>query len=88
LYAYFYVHLPFSSIQDDSLPSQLPEPSTNTPTYTVVDNASQRGKQKLVDIDGYTYTVKVTLNDSLQIKEKYIKFKLFIKISHKYLISL
>jgi hypothetical protein len=59
-----------------SLPSQLPEPSTNTPTYTVVDNASQRGKRKQVDIDGYTYTVKVTLNDSLQIKEKYIKFVL------------
>jgi hypothetical protein len=38
-----------------------------TPTYTVVDNASQRGKRKLVDIDGYTHTVKVTLNDSLQI---------------------
>jgi len=76
LYAYFYVHLLFSSIQDDSLPSQLLEPSTNTPTYTVVDNASQRGKRKLVDIDGYMYTVKVTLIHSLQIKEKYSKFVL------------
>ncbi|CAG2190845.1 FAT4 [Mytilus edulis] len=34
------------------------------PTYSVVDGASQRGKRKLVDVDGYTYTVKKQKGDS------------------------
>ncbi|CAG2244496.1 unnamed protein product [Mytilus edulis] len=47
-----------TSIQDDPLPDQLTD-AIDQPTYSVVDGASQRGKRKLVDVDGYTYTVKV-----------------------------
>ncbi|VDI30203.1 Hypothetical predicted protein [Mytilus galloprovincialis] len=46
-----------TSIQDDPLPDQLTD-AIDQPTYSVVDGASQRGKRKLVDVDGYTYTVK------------------------------
>ena len=49
----------FSSIQDDTLPDQLTD-DIDQPTYSVVDGASQRGKRKLVDVDGYTYTVKIS----------------------------
>ncbi|XP_071160689.1 uncharacterized protein [Mytilus edulis] len=52
-----------TSIQDDPLPDQLTD-AIDQPTYSVVDGASQRGKRKLVDVDGYTYTVKKQKGDS------------------------
>ncbi|CAG2230893.1 unnamed protein product [Mytilus edulis] len=47
----------------DTLPDQLTD-AIDQPTYSVVDGASQRGKRKLVDVDGYTYTVKKQKGDS------------------------
>ena len=37
------------------------ETPTLETTYTVIDNGTQKGKRKLGDSDGYSYTVKVCL---------------------------
>jgi len=48
-------------LQESSLVDETPQVldcDLSGPTYEVVDEGSQKGKQKLVDSDGYTYTVK------------------------------
>ena len=42
-------------VADDPLPQVLPEPGPTT--YTIVEQGSQRGKPKLIDSNGYDYSV-------------------------------
>lgn len=46
------------SVSDSEVADDLPDHEDTT--YTVVNNGSSRGRAKLVDSNGYSYTVKRT----------------------------
>ncbi|CAG2203381.1 unnamed protein product [Mytilus edulis] len=70
LHASFNVELPFDipsdveeeNIADDSVYDDDEDVPAGPVTYTVIDNATQRGKPKLVDNIGFSYTLKSEKN--------------------------
>ena len=55
----------YSSIEDgplspQSLPPQ-PSPEEEVPQYNIMENCTERGRRKLVDSLGFSYTVKVRI---------------------------